>query len=93
MVCPIIRALAHDHRLLTAARGLILQVVFGMEDPRVYHPIINVGPVTFGPLLQVVQSAPNAKVQLLHFTGPTSGGVKSRTARIGAFASRSWPTW
>ena len=32
---------------MTAERGLILQVVFGMEDPRVHHPIINVGPVTF----------------------------------------------
>ena len=28
---------------MTAARDLILQVVFGMEDPRVHHPIINVG--------------------------------------------------
>ena len=31
---------------MTSERGLILQVVFGMEDPRVHHPIINVGPVT-----------------------------------------------
>ncbi len=54
---------------MTAERGLILQVVFGMEDPRVHHPTINVGPVTFAPLLQAVQSAPNAKVELLHFSG------------------------
>ena len=27
---------------MTAERGLILQVVFGMEDSRVHHPIINV---------------------------------------------------
>ncbi|MBI2946877.1 MAG: amidohydrolase family protein [Verrucomicrobia bacterium] len=53
----------------TAERGLILQVVFGMEDPRVHHPIIQVGPVTFAPLLKAVKSAPNAKVQLLHFSG------------------------
>ena len=58
---------------MTSERGLILQVVFGMEDPRVYHPIINVGPVTFGPLVTAIQSTPNAKVQLLHFNGPTSG--------------------
>src|SRR5262245_33737768 len=58
---------------MTSERGLILQVVFGMEDPRVYHPIINVGPVTFAPLLKAVQSAPNAKVQLLHFPGSTKG--------------------
>jgi len=55
---------------MTAERGLILQVVFGMEDPRVYHPIINVGPVTFAPLLKTVRNTPNAKVELLHFSGP-----------------------
>ena len=54
---------------MTSERGLILQVVFGMEDPRVHHPIINVGPVTFAPLLKAVKSTPNAKVQLLHFSG------------------------
>lgn len=63
---------------MTSERGLILQVVFGMEDLRVYHPIINVGPVSFGPLLQAVRSTPNAKVQLLHFTGPTSAVALSQ---------------
>jgi len=58
---------------MTSERGLILQVVFGMEDPRVHHPIINVGPVTFAPLLKVMKSAPNAKVQLLHFSGSSQG--------------------
>src|SRR5258705_94580 len=65
-----------DHPLMesllkmTGERGLILQVVFGMEDPRVNHPIINVGPVTLGPLVKAVESTPKAKVQLLHFSGP-----------------------
>ena len=54
---------------MTSERGLVLQVVFGMEDPRVHHPIINVGPVTFGPLLKAVNGTPNAKVELLHFSG------------------------
>lgn len=63
---------------MTWERGLILQVVFGMEDSRVYHPIINVGPVTFGPLLEAIESTPNAKVQLLHFAGPTSGYALSQ---------------
>jgi len=54
---------------MASERGLILQVVFGMEDPRVHHPIINVGPVTFGPLLKAAQGTPNAKVELLHFSG------------------------
>src|SRR5437867_5581224 len=58
---------------MTAERGLILQVVFGMEDPRVHHPIIHVGPVTFGPLLKTVQATPNAKVELLHFSGSSQG--------------------
>jgi len=54
---------------MTAERGLILQVVFGMEDPRVHHPIIHVGPATFAPLLKAVNATPTARVQLLHFTG------------------------
>src|SRR4030095_6558246 len=63
---------------MTSERRLILQVVFGMEDPRVYHPIINVGPVSFGPLLRAVQSTPNAKVQLLHFAEPSRGDALSQ---------------
>ena len=58
---------------MTSERGLILQVVFGMEDPRVHHPIINVGPATFGPLLKAIEGAPDAKVQLLHFSGSAQG--------------------
>jgi predicted TIM-barrel fold metal-dependent hydrolase len=58
---------------MTSERGLVLQVVFGMEDPRVHHPIIHVGPVTFTPLLKAVNEAPNAKVALLHFSGSGQG--------------------
>ncbi len=58
---------------MAAERGLILQVVFGMEDPRVHHPIINVGAVSITPLLKAVAGAPNAKVQLLHFDGAVRG--------------------
>ena len=58
---------------MTVERGLILQVVFGMEDPRVHHPILNVGPVTLAPLLNAVKSTPNAKVELLHFSGSIRG--------------------
>ena len=63
---------------MTTERGLILQVVFGMEDPRVYHPILNVGPVTFGPLSRAVNGTPNAKVQLLHFSGSSLGADLSQ---------------
>jgi len=66
---------------MISERGLILQVVFGMEDPRVHHPIINVGPVTFAPLWKAVQSTPNAKVQLLHFSGWTQGDDLSQFMR------------
>jgi predicted TIM-barrel fold metal-dependent hydrolase len=58
---------------MTAERGLILQVVFGMEDPRVYHPIINVGPVSYLPLLKAVKDAPKVKIELLHFSGSIRG--------------------
>lgn len=58
---------------IASERGMILQVVFGMEDPRVYHPIINVGPVTLAPLLKAVKGQPNAKVELLHFSGSIRG--------------------
>src|SRR5262249_1992918 len=75
----------HLERLvqMTWERGLILQVVFGMEDPRVYHPIINVGPVTFAPLGQAVARTPNAKVQLLHFAG------SAPSAELTAFMTRA----
>ena len=54
---------------IVSRRGLILQIVFGMEDPRVHHPIIHVEPVTLRPLLKAMAAAPEAKIQLLHFAG------------------------
>src|SRR5256884_2376942 len=44
-----------------------------MGGPRVHHPVINVGSVTFAPLLQAVQSTPNAKLEVLHFSGSSQG--------------------
>jgi predicted TIM-barrel fold metal-dependent hydrolase len=63
---------------MTAERGLILQVVFGMEDTRVHHPILNVGPATFAPLLKAMKSKPNAKVELLHFANSGPGEALSQ---------------
>jgi predicted TIM-barrel fold metal-dependent hydrolase len=54
-------------------RGLLLQIVFGMEDTRVHHPIINVGPALAGPLIPILKAEPEAKVQLLHFSGSVQG--------------------
>lgn len=59
---------------MISERGLVLQVVFGMEDPRVHHPIIRVGSVTLSPLLKASRNTPNAKIQLLHFSGAIRGG-------------------
>ncbi len=70
---------------MTAERGLILQVVFGMEDPRVHHPIINVGPVTFAPLLRLVGGTPNAKIQLLHVAGTPDNTLSQFMARPNTF--------
>jgi uncharacterized protein len=54
-------------------RGLLLQIVFGMEDPRVYHPNITVGNIDATPLVALLKAEPAAKVQLLHFTGNVRG--------------------
>jgi predicted TIM-barrel fold metal-dependent hydrolase len=71
---------------MISERGLVLQVVFGMEDPRVHHPIINVGPVTFAPLLKAVRGTPHAKVQLLHFDGSIRGdGLSQFMAQTNTF--------
>jgi uncharacterized protein len=70
---------------MIADRGLILQVVFGMEDPRVHHPVINVGPVTFAPLLKAINGTPNAKVQLLHFPGAPQGDLSPFMAKPNTF--------
>ncbi len=58
---------------MAAERDLLLQVVFGMEDPRVHHPIINVGPVTLAPLLTAVKGTPDLRIELLHFPGSFRG--------------------
>ena len=62
-------------RLVAAARerGLLLQIVFGLEDTRVHHPIINVGTVVATPLVPILKAEPKAKVQLLHFSGNVQG--------------------
>ena len=70
---------------MTSERGLILQVVFGMEDPRVHHPIITVGPINLAPLVKAVLSTPKAKVQLLHFAGP----AKSEAQDLSRLMSQS----
>jgi predicted TIM-barrel fold metal-dependent hydrolase len=57
----------------TRERGILLQIVFGMEDTRVHHPLIEVGTIVAMPLVEVLKAEPGAKVQLLHFSGNLQG--------------------
>jgi uncharacterized protein len=66
---------------MTSDRRLFLQVVFGMEDPRVHHPNINVGSVSLAPLVNALNAAPAAKVQLLHFNGNPSEALSKFMAK------------
>src|SRR5256885_3220452 len=84
-VCPVFFFQAEDgirDYKVTGVQTCALPI-FGMEDPRVYHPIIEVGPVTLAPLLKTLQGRPAAKVQLLHFSG------SFRAAELAQFLARS----
>lgn len=50
-------------------RGMILQIVGDVEDARHLHPIMEVRPVSFDPLLTLLKERPQSKVQLLHWNG------------------------
>jgi hypothetical protein len=68
-------------------RGLILQVVFGLEDPRVHHPVLKLQPVVVGPLVEALKAVPGARVQVLSFAGNAAGTdlqalMKDTTAAI-----------
>lgn len=58
---------------LVRERGLLLQVVFSMEDSRVHHPAITPAPVVAAPLVAALRREPHAKVQVLHFAGNAQG--------------------
>ncbi len=58
---------------LTRERGLLLQVVFSMEDSRVHHPLVSPAPVVAAPLVAALKAVPGAKVQALHFSGNAQG--------------------
>ena len=58
---------------LTRERGLVLQIVFGMEDTRVHHPIITVAPVVITPLVEALKQESKARVQVLHYSGNPQG--------------------
>lgn len=58
---------------VTRDRGLLLQIVFGLEDSRVHHPVLNLLPIVTGPLVAALKAVPDARVQLLHFSGNVQG--------------------
>lgn len=58
---------------VTRERGLLLQIAFGMEDARVHHPVLTLGPITVAPLIETLKAEPQARVQLLHFSGNAQG--------------------
>jgi predicted TIM-barrel fold metal-dependent hydrolase len=62
-------------RLIAEAtkRDLLVQIVLRMEDERVHHPAINIGPVDVSPLSELLKKLPNAKVQLINSAGPLLG--------------------
>ncbi|MBL9212388.1 MAG: amidohydrolase family protein [Opitutaceae bacterium] len=70
---------------LVRERGLLLQIAFGMEDPRVHHPALQLVPVTVAPLLAALKAEPKAKVQLLHFVGrPLGADLRQLTTETSA---------
>lgn len=51
----------------TAKRGMIVQIVGDMDDTRVGHPLVATREFKFEPLIDIMKSNPNAKVQLLNW--------------------------
>jgi predicted TIM-barrel fold metal-dependent hydrolase len=52
---------------LATARGLIVQIALGMEDPRTQPPTARFAPVHPAPLVDLLPSLPKARVVLLNF--------------------------
>ncbi len=55
-------------QLLSAAtkQGVFVQIAVIMEEERTIHPLVNVPPTDMAPLLDVLQTVPGARVQLLN---------------------------
>ena len=70
---------------LTAERGLLLQIVFQLEDPRVHHPLLSLPVIDARPLVPLLERTPTARVQLLHFAGNVQGtDLRALVDRTGA---------
>lgn len=64
-------------------RGLIVQIVGEMEEPRVHHPSLIVSELNLTGLAAALKAAPQTKVELVHFSPFIfiSGGQVSEKAR------------
>ncbi|OHB84593.1 MAG: metal-dependent hydrolase [Planctomycetes bacterium RBG_16_64_12] len=64
-------------------RGLIVQLVLRMEDPRTQHPLMPVPDVAPEPLADLVAARPNLRLVLLNATRTLSGDVLDRLMAAG----------
>ena len=76
---PMYHGYGLDHpefaRLLAEAakRKMLVQIVLRLEDERVHHPAVIVGAVDVSPLVGLLKSLPEARVQLINSAGPLLG--------------------
>lgn len=66
-------------RLLRAAtkRHMLIQIALRLEDERVHHPAFDVPKLNVAPLVEVLKSVPQAKVQLINSAGSLLGNSVS----------------
>jgi len=72
--------------LLTLAhrRGLIVELVVRMEDPRTHHPLMPVPDVDVGPLADLVANLPGLRLVVLNGLRTLRGDVLARLTKAGS---------
>lgn len=72
---------------LAAQRGLIVQVVVRMEDPRVQHPLMRIPNVDTAPMLRLVEARPALRLVMLN---GRLGGGRGQQRQPSSAAQRVW---